>query len=216
VGKVLLIIGAAACCAAVLATGVGARSSAVFSCKGTFSNQTYAAVDVPAKSVCHLNTVTVTGGITIEGQLFGSTLTVGGDVLSQGGKVVQIDSSNINGDLKLKDMAGAPANVDAVSIEVNDIKGTLVVKRVSGGTGDFLVSTDTVGGVENVSLNVINGDLSVSAETVTGKMVVGSNTGPGTKEVDGNSSTVSISCTGNQKPFESHGNTAPTVSGQCN
>src|SRR5689334_22567179 len=155
-GKLLLLFGAALCCAAVLATGVGARSSATFSCNGTFNNQTYTDVDVPSSAVCNLNTVTVTGGITVEGQLFASSLDVGGDLLSEGGKLVQIDSSTIGGNLKLKHLAGAPSNQDVVSVVINTIHGKLVVKRTSGGTGDFLVSSNTVDLKENVSFNQIS------------------------------------------------------------
>jgi len=215
VGRLLLFLATGGvCAAAIVATGAGARSSA-FSCNGTFNNQTFADVDVPASAVCRMSNDTVTGTITVEGQLFASTLDVGGDLLSDGGKVVQIDSSTIDGNLKVKNLHGAPADQDAVSIVINTIHGFLGVSFNKGGTGDFLVSSNTVDLTENVSFNTIAGDLAVAAETVTQKMKVNSNTGAGTKEVDGNTSSTLITCTSNAPPFESHGNSAPTVSGQC-
>jgi hypothetical protein len=211
----LLGLGLAGCCvAAVIASGAGAKST-IFKCNGTFNHQTFGAVDVPANAVCRMQNDTINGSVTVEGQLFASVLDVSGDVSSDGGKVVQIDSSTISGDMKLKNMTGAPSNEDAVSIVINVIQGKLKIKNDSGGTGDFLTSTNTVHDKEKVSGNVIPGDLAVTAEQVDGDLIVNANTGGGTKEVDGNTSGTLISCNNNQNPFESHGNNAPTVSGQC-
>jgi len=217
VGRLLLLLGAVGCCAAaIVATGAGARSAATFSCNGTFNDQTFKNVDVPSAAVCRLDTDTITGMVTVEGQLYASSLDVGGDVLALGGKVMQIDSSTIGGDLKAKNLSGAPSDQDAVAIVINEVHGNLIVKYNRGGTGDFLVSTDTVHGKENVSFNQIPGDLAVTAEDVRGgDLDVTYNTGVGTKEVDGNTSSTLIACNHNDSPFESHGNSAPRVSGQC-
>jgi hypothetical protein len=184
-------------------------------CNGTFNNQTYSNVSVPSGSVCHLDSDTVTGNITVSGQIYASSLTVGGTVSSDGGQVVQIDSSTVGGDFSVKNLGNGPANQDSVSIVINTIGGNLIVQHNSSPTGDELVSTNTVHKNEIDASNQISGDLAITAETVAGSMVVFRNSGPGTKEVDGNTISNTLLCLQNQAPFEASDNKATRKIGNC-
>ena len=156
------------------------------------------------------------GSITIDGQIYASSLTVAGSVTSQGGKVVQIDSSTIGGKFTLKQIKGGPLDQDSVSIEDNTIGGDLIVlKALSSKTGDELISSNTVNGNETENHNTVSGDLAITAETVSGDMTVTQSTGLGLKEVDGNSVTGTLKCAQNKKPFEAHGNGAGHMNGPC-
>jgi hypothetical protein len=206
-------------CVAVTAFGAGSAGALPppdLTCAGTFNSSTYNNVNVPSGAVCNMQSDTILGNVTIDGQIYASSLTIAGSVSSLGGKVVQIDSSSIGGNFIVMHTKGGPSNQDSVSIQDNTIDGNLTVfKAFSSATGDELISSNTVHGNETEDHNRVSGDLAITAESVSGDMTVIRSKGLGTKEVDGNSVTGTLTCDKNKSPFEAHGNTAAHVNGPC-
>jgi hypothetical protein len=218
--KLLPVLGGAAVCAALVFAAVAQGNAkgvrANLSCNGTENGQTFDNVDVPAGAVCNLNNDTILGDITVEGQLYGSVLDVGGSVTSFEGEVVQIDSSTIANNLKLRWLDGAPVSEDPVAIFDNDIGGSFWVKNSRGGTGEFQAASNTVSQDVVINKNMMDGNSTFADLSVTGDMTVYKNKGSGLKEVDANDVGGTLSCKQNKEPFESSGNTAGSIEGQCN
>jgi hypothetical protein len=209
----LTLVVATAAVAGGAASAVAAASD--LTCNGTYTRMTLGNVTVPADAVCRLDSDALNGNITVSGQLYASSLDVSGNLSSQGGKVVQIDSSTIGGNVNVANLHDGPASQDSLSVEINDIGGNLVAQSNTSPTGDMLVSTNTVHGNEVEVFNTVSGDLAIVAETVSGNMAVFRNAGVGAKEVDANSVGNILLCLGNQAPFEAHGNAARVIVGNC-
>jgi hypothetical protein len=219
--KTLVAFVAAVCalaCVVVIGTAT-ASPTPNLSCNSggsVVSGGVYDQVDVPVGAVCRMDAVSM-NTLTVEGQLLqGSDLVIAGNVTAKRFQAISIDDSDILGNVSIITAKNTPANQDPVDIEINHIHQSLVVKYAGGGTGDLLVSTNTVDGNEKDISSKVKGDFSISAETVGLDMLVKGLNGKGTKEVDGNTVGGMLTCKGNKSPFESHGNTAGSKVGQCN
>jgi hypothetical protein len=219
--KLYLAAGLAASCLAVTLIGVGSAGAGAkippnLTCDGTYNSSSFNNVFVPSGAVCRMNSDSVIGHIVIDGQIYASSLNVGEYVLSDGGKIVQIDTSTITGNFIVQHVKNGPSNQDTLSIVDDNIYGSLVTyKNKSTATGDELISTNTVHGSELDVHNKVSGDLAITAEIVLGDMIVYKNKGGGTKEVDGNNVTGTLECLKNKPPFEASGNTAGNHIGDC-
>jgi hypothetical protein len=179
---------------------------------------------VPEDAVCSLSNVTVNGDIE---QQSGSTLilrggvTVNGNISSHGGAV-----TNLAGLLPglLNDIAGnidIDSNNIAADICGSHINGNVAISNTNPGIvllGDFCpgggAGGNTIGGNVNITNNNST-SLTVAANTIGKNMSITDNLGTGVKDVLLNKVTGNLTCSGNEQPFTSSGNTARSLIGQC-
>jgi hypothetical protein len=216
IALVVKLLVCAALISAVAATPASAAKN-VTKCKGELPAGAYDNVLVQDNKTCTLFGATVDGNVTVG---HGATLesgfaTIHGSLIGQGATIVRLTGLSVEGDVSIRG-GGFPQILSSTVYGVVDVSGmngsiAIISNNSADALGHLRVVNNAVRPADpdsTVGLFIADNEVQADAE-------VSGNTGTVGKSVQGNRVGGTLSCIGNEPPFEGGFNTAATLEGQC-